>query len=118
MLDCPKRLAILAMAFVLPSNVTSQELDPQTEAGKAIYEAETHRVGCRRCHGADGTAEEEGKSFMAERSIQGKSAEEIRIAIMASPMMWTIKLNEEELVQLAAYLQHLEAVANQKDTSK
>ena len=49
-------------------------------------------------------APEEGKSFLAERSIQGKSAEEIRIAIMASPMMWTIKLNDEELTQVSAYL--------------
>ncbi|WP_170331809.1 c-type cytochrome [Ruegeria arenilitoris] len=113
MLNCPMRITIFAMVFTLPSNGIGQELDPQTAAGKAIYEAETHRVGCRRCHAADGTAVEEGKSFMAERSIQGKSAEEIRVAIMASPMMWTIKLNEEELLQLAAYLKHLEAVANQ-----
>ncbi len=112
MLYYPMRTTIFAMAFALPSNVFGQELDPQSAAGKAIYEAETHRVGCRRCHAADGTAVEEGKSFMAERSIQGKSAEEIKIAIMASPMMWTIKLNEEELVQLEAYLKHLEAVAN------
>lgn len=118
MLDFPMRITVFSMAFALPSNVVAQELDPQTAAGKAIYEAETHRVGCRRCHAADGTAEEEGKSFMAERSIQGKSVEEIRIAIMASPMMWTIKLSDEELVQLAAYLKHLETVANLEDASK
>ncbi len=106
-------LAIISsLPLALPTNAKGQELDPIVAAGKAIYEAETHRVGCKRCHAANGTAVEEGKSFMAERSIQGKSAEEIRIAIMASPMMWTIKLDDEELAQLAAYLGYLEAASN------
>ena len=102
---------LTTMAFAVPIQALSEELDPQVEAGKSIYLGETHQSGCERCHGPDGTAEAEGRMFMAERSIQGKTAQEIQVAIMATPMMWTIKLSEKEREQVAAYLQYLQSKA-------
>lgn len=100
---------LFSVSLVVPTEGQSEELDPQVAAGKSIYLGETHRLGCERCHGPDGTAEAEGRTFAAERSIQGKTAQEVKIAIMATPMMWNVKLNDEELDQVAAYLEHLQS---------
>lgn len=102
---------LVSVSLVLPAEAQSEDLDPQIAAGKAIYLAETHRLGCERCHGPDGTAKAEGRTFAAERSIQGKTAQEIQIAIMATPMMWSVKLSEEEREQVAAYLEYLQSNA-------
>ena len=99
---------LILVSFALPVSAQNVDLDPEAAAGKLIYDAVTHRVGCVRCHAPDGTAQAEGKTYAAERSIQGKTAQEIRISIMATPMMWNVKLNDEELEQVAAYLRHLQ----------
>jgi mono/diheme cytochrome c family protein len=105
----PASAFLISVSLTLPTIAQSEDLDAQVAAGKAIYLAETHRLGCERCHGPDGTAKAEGRTFAAERSIRGKSAQEIQIAIMATPMMWSIKLTEEEREQVAAYLAYLQS---------
>ena len=100
---------LVSVSLTLPTMSQGEDLDPLVAAGKAIYFAETHRLGCERCHGPDGTAEAEGRTFAAERSIQGKTAQEIQIAIMATPMMWNVKLSDEELEHVAAYLDYLQS---------
>ena len=104
----PTSAFLISVSLSLPTIAQSEDLDPQVAAGKSIYLAETHRLGCERCHGPDGTAEAAGRTFAAERSIQGKTAQEIQIAIMATPMMWNVKLTEEEREQVAAYLEYLQ----------
>ena len=108
----PFPILVLSMFSTMPALAQSVELSPEAAAGKSIYEAVTHRLGCERCHGPDGTAEAEGKTYAAERSIQGKTAQEIRIAIMATPMMWSVKLTDGELEQVAAYLDYLQETSN------
>jgi mono/diheme cytochrome c family protein len=103
---------VISASISIPTMAQSEELDPKISAGKSIYDGVTHRLGCERCHGPDGTAEAEGRMFAAERSIQGKTAQDIKIAIMALPMMSTIKLSDEELDQVAAYLGYLQSKAN------
>ena len=106
------KLILASLMCLAPVLAESAELDPVAAAGKSIYEAVTHRLGCERCHRPDGTAKAEGKTCAAERSIQGKSAQEVKIAIMATPMMWNVKLNDEELEQVAAYLNYLLDASN------
>lgn len=103
---------LISASMSIPTAVQSEELDPIVSAGKSIYDAVTHPLGCERCHGPDGTAEAEGRTFAAERSIQGKTAQEIQIAIMALPMMASVKLSDEELDQVAAYLDYLQSKSN------
>ena len=105
----PASALVVSASLSIPTIALSEELNPLISAGKAIYHAETHPLGCERCHGPDGTAEAEGKTFAAERSIQGKTAQEIQIAIMALPMMSNVKLSDEELEQVAAYLAYLKS---------
>ena len=106
-------IALLVSASTgIPTMAQSEELDPVIAAGESIYDGVTHQQGCERCHGPDGTAEAEGRTFAAERSIQGKTAQDIQIAIMAFPMMYSIKLSEEELDQVAAYLGYLQSKTN------
>ena len=81
-------------------------LDADAEAGKLLFEATTNKGGCIRCHGPEGLGFEEDKT-LAGSNIQGKSADDIRLAIMALPMMWNIKLSDPETDQVADYLQYL-----------
>lgn len=108
MWNTPTSGLLISVSLTLPAMAQSEDLDPKVAAGRSIYLAETHRLGCERCHGPDGTAEAEGRMFAAERSIQGKTAQEIQVAIMATPMMWNVKLSEEEREQVAAYLEYLQ----------
>lgn len=103
---------LMPAILAIPATAHCEELDPKVAAGKSIYHAVTHRLGCERCHGPDGTAEAEGRTFAAEKSIQGKTVQEIEIAIMAFPMMWNVKLSDEELEQVAAYLDYLQSNSN------
>ncbi len=105
-------LAVLAISAPAPALAQNAELDEKTAAGKDIYTGVTNRLGCERCHGPDGTAKKEGVRYQAERSIQGKTAQEIRVAIMALPMMWGVKLTDEELEQVAAYLEYLQETSD------
>lgn len=108
----PIPVLAISMTFTTPALAQGEELSPEAAAGKSIYEGVTHRLGCEQCHGPDGTAQAEGKEFAAERSIQGKTAQEIRIAIIALPMISNVKLTDEQAEQVAAYLDYLQASSN------
>lgn len=54
-----------------------------------------------RCHS-------EENDLCGTTELQGKSAGEIRIALMAKPLMWSVKLSNDELELVAAYLEYLE----------
>lgn len=95
-----------ALPLAIPTPAGTQELDAEIEAGKQIYERTGNNGGCIRCHGPDAMGNETDVSYSGN-NIQGQTAEETRVAIMALPMMWNIKITDEELANVEAYLMHL-----------
>lgn len=71
--------------------------------GKVIFDKEAGGIGCQACHGLDG----KGKVGLAP-TIRGKNEGAVRIAIQGGvAMMSFIKLSDEDITAVVAYLQYL-----------
>ncbi len=99
------------MSLVAPASAEEASLDADAAAGKVIFERTNNNGGCIRCHGADARGSEVNTSLTGN-NIQGRTAEEVRLAIMAFPMMWNVKISDEELELVEAYLMHLHKASN------
>ncbi|MBI4301352.1 MAG: cytochrome c, partial [Chloroflexi bacterium] len=74
--------------------------------GKLIFEKTAGGVGCAHCHGLDGKGR--GPAGIQAANIRSKNEGDIRAAIQGGvPMMSFIKLSDDEITAVAAYLQHL-----------
>ncbi|MBI6546577.1 MAG: cytochrome c, partial [Cyanobacteria bacterium NC_groundwater_1444_Ag_S-0.65um_54_12] len=72
--------------------------------GKRIFEVTAGGVGCASCHGMDGSGSEGGAPY-----IRGASENQFRAALAGgAPAMSFIKLNEDEIAAVLAYLKIME----------
>jgi mono/diheme cytochrome c family protein len=72
-----------------------------------IFEKTAGGVGCAACHGLDGKGN--GPAGVNAPNIRGKNEGDLRAAISGGvPMMTSvIKLNDDEIAAVVAYLQYL-----------
>lgn len=96
----------IMIAVTCPAMAQDSGSAAVVEAGKLIYERTDNNGGCIRCHGPNGMGSEVNIRYSGN-NIQGKTAQQTRIAIMALPMMWNVTISDEELDQVAAYLAFL-----------
>lgn len=78
-------------------------LDEQIAAGKLLFERTAGGVGCALCHGLDG----KGDPAYAAPSNRGATADQILDAIDTRPQMAFLKLSNDEVQAVAAYLKVL-----------
>ncbi|MDP2662192.1 MAG: cytochrome c, partial [Dehalococcoidia bacterium] len=72
--------------------------------GKPVYEKTAGGVGCASCHGLDG----KGSTTVGAPNIRGKTEAQVRTALGGGvAMMSFIKLTDEEVAAVAAYLKFL-----------
>lgn len=71
--------------------------------GKLVFDKTAAGVGCQFCHGLDGR----GRAEFASPDIRGKTADDVRSALQTRAQMSAVKLNEQEIDAVAAYLQAL-----------
>jgi len=86
-----------------PNQQQPPSLDPVAEAGRVIFEKTAGGVGCATCHGE--TAE--GNEDVGAPNIQGKSSVAILEQLRSNPDMQFIKLTDDEVDQVEAYLLYL-----------
>lgn len=84
---------------------TTPESSELLAKGKLIFEKTAGGVGCAYCHGLDGKGS--GTSGVGAPPNRGKSEAEVRAALMGVPQMSFIKLSDDEIVAVVAYLQYL-----------
>ena len=86
-----------------PANQAASDL---TAKGKLIFEKTAGGVGCAYCHGFDGRGQ--GPSGEAAPDNRGASEEKVRNALKGGvPLMSFIKLTDDEIKAVVAYLQYL-----------
>lgn len=73
--------------------------------GKKVFEETAGGVGCAYCHGRDGKGT--GPAGIQSAFIQGRKEAEVRYAMTSLPMMSNVKLNDQEIEAVVAYLQTL-----------
>ncbi|GEM_PF-2329742 len=80
--------------------------------GKLIFEKTAGGVGCAYCHGLDGKGK--GPAGVDAPPNRGKTEEQLRYALAGGvtdsgnpPLMTFIKLTDEEIAAVVAYLQYL-----------
>lgn len=73
--------------------------------GKKVFEESAGGVGCAYCHGRDGKGT--GPAGIQAAFIQGRKEAEVRYAMANLPMMSMVKLNDQEVEAVVAYLQTL-----------
>ncbi len=71
--------------------------------GKLIYEKTAGGVGCASCHGLDG----KGDKTVGAPDNRGATEEKLRNALLGAPLMSFIKLTDEEITAVVAYLKWL-----------
>jgi len=104
-----KGSAALCVVLSLAGTAMAQDqgVGADVAAGKRIYERTDNNGGCIRCHGPDALGSAADEKY-AGNDIRGRTAEEARIAMMALPMMWNIRIDDEELREVVAYLKYLQ----------
>ena len=86
-----------------PANTPSTDL---LAKGKLIFEKTAGGTGCAYCHGLDGKGQ--GPSGLAAPPNRGASEEKVRAALAGGvPVMSFIKLTEDEITAVVAYLRYL-----------
>lgn len=74
--------------------------------GKLVFEKTAGEVGCAFCHGLDGKGG--GTSGLGAPDIRDRKEAKVRGALSGGvPLMSFIKLSEEEITAVVAYLQYL-----------
>ncbi|MBI4329580.1 MAG: cytochrome c [Chloroflexi bacterium] len=88
------------------SSPTVQSGSALLAQGKLLYEKTAGGLGCAYCHGLDGRGK--GPAAMTAADIRGKDEGYVRRAIQSGvPIMAFIKLSDDEITAVAAYLQYL-----------
>ena len=105
-----KQPAILVpTATVAPAPATSSTSPPRSDLlaqGKLVFEKTAGGVGCAFCHGLDGKGG--GISGLGAPDIRGAKEAKVRGALIGGvPLMSFIKLSDEEITAVVAYLQYL-----------
>ena len=86
-----------------PANGTSNDL---LAKGKVVFEQTAGGVGCAYCHGLDGKGQ--GPSGLNAPANRGAPEAKVRNALSgAIPMMAFIKLTDDEIDAVVAYVQYL-----------
>ena len=78
-------------------------MDEQIAAGKLLFERTAGGVGCALCHGIDG----KGDPVYAAPDNRGATVDQILDAIDTRPQMAFLKLSNDEVQAVAAYLKVL-----------
>jgi mono/diheme cytochrome c family protein len=73
--------------------------------GRVIFEKTAGGVGCAYCHGMDGKGS--GPAGLKAAFIQGKTEADVKYAMRELPMMSTVKLTDDEVTAVVAYMQTL-----------
>lgn len=101
---------VVAQAPTPPAGSSNSELLAQ---GKLIFEKTAGGVGCAYCHGLDGKGN--GPAGVGAPPNRGKTEEQLRHLLEGGetasgnpPMMSFIKLTDEEITAVVAYLQWLD----------
>lgn len=71
--------------------------------GKLIFEKTAGGVGCASCHGLNA----KGTTTIGAPNIRGKTEAEVRQALVGVAMMRIVKLTDDEIAAVVAYLQYL-----------
>lgn len=83
--------------------------DPEKDLiakGKIIFQQTAGGVGCQMCHGME--ARGDGAAKLGAPNIRGADISRIRVALSGGvPVMGFIKLSEEEIVAVAAFVESL-----------
>ncbi len=115
----PAKAAPAAPAAAQPATGAPQPANPQPGAqtgnkatdevlakGKLIFEKTAGGVGCAHCHGMDGSGQ--GPAAVGAPDNRGASEAKVRNALAGGvPLMSFIKLDDEEITAVVAYLQVL-----------
>lgn len=88
------------MALAVPAIATAGDLTPEQAAGKVIFEETAGGVGCASCHGMDASGD-------IGPAIAGQTADNIKMQFSINENMMFIELTDEEVAQVAAYLDTL-----------
>jgi mono/diheme cytochrome c family protein len=88
-----------------PTNQAAPSTSELLAKGKLIFEKTAGGVGCAYCHGLDGKGG--GTSGFGAPPNRGKTEAEVRAALMGVPAMSFIKLSDDEIAAVVAYLQYL-----------
>lgn len=96
-----------AQSTVLPSTPTvSTGGGALVAQGKLIFEKTAGGLGCAYCHGLDGRGK--GPANVNAANIRSKNEGDVRAAIQGGvAMMSFIKLTDDEITAVVAYLQYL-----------
>ncbi len=98
-----------AAATVAPAPTTSSTGPSNSDLlaqGKLIFEKTAGGLGCAYCHGLDGSGK--GAAGMAAANIRGANWAQVRNALMGGvAMMSNVKLTDEEITSVVAYVQWL-----------
>lgn len=100
-------------ANTAPATNTQPATQPGSQAGgdevlakgKLIFDKTAGGTGCAYCHGFDGKGA--GPSGLNAPANRGKSETAVRDALKNAQMMSFIKLTDEEITAVVAYLQYL-----------
>ncbi len=95
-------------AATIPSGSAPTQAGGSSELlakGKLIFEKTAGGVGCAYCHGLDGKGT--GPAGLKAANIQGKTEDLVRYAMRELPMMAIVKLTDDEVTAVVAYLQTL-----------
>ncbi|MBI3979153.1 MAG: cytochrome c [Chloroflexi bacterium] len=77
--------------------------DDPLARGKLLFDKTAGGMGCAQCHGLDGKGN--GPAQVNAPNIRGKNEGDLRTAISGGvPMMSFVKLNDEEITAVVAYL--------------
>lgn len=102
---------VAAPSAALSGGVAASALAPKDQAapaagnavlarGKEIFEKTAGGVGCAACHGMDGR----GSSCIGAPANRGADEAQVRKALATADMMSIVKLTDEEIKAVVAYL--------------
>lgn len=106
--DVRAAIATATPAATIPSGSAPTQAGGSSELlakGKLIFEKTAGGVGCAYCHGLDGKGT--GPAGLKAANIQGKTEDLVRYAMRELPMMAIVKLTDDEVTAVVAYLQTL-----------
>lgn len=101
--------ATTAPAATTPAAAPTSTGNPEKDLiakGKIIFQQTAGGVGCQMCHGME--ARGDGAANLGAPNIRGADISRIRVALSGGvPVMGFIKLSEEEIVAVAAFVASL-----------
>ncbi|HEY3365563.1 MAG TPA: hypothetical protein VGK74_10960 [Symbiobacteriaceae bacterium] len=86
-----------------PAAAAPAPANAQLDSAKVLFQETAGGQGCQQCHGKDA----KGTVEVGAPDIRGKQEADIRKALENVEMMRIVKLSDEEITAVAAYLQVL-----------